>query len=232
MEERICRCRIGKLHCCWVAGVGRSYLGWRRQDRCDQRCNRAAFRFQREGSWSPPKWQLMIFGNKTPTSKSSCFMPITRTSRTSGLRLSGGNRWFDVDGVDVVTDVGNSAVGLALQTVIRDKNKIAIYTSVASHRVDRQAVRENRFCMAPRFLHSGGWPSEVSRRPGTGHLVLRRGGLCVRQEYGGGIAVSARACWRKVARRRLPSDGHCRLQFVPAASSGLRRQGRGVLECR
>jgi branched-chain amino acid transport system substrate-binding protein len=41
-------------------------------------------------------------------------------------------KWFDVDGVDVIADVGNSAVGLALQTVIRDKNKIAIYTSVAS----------------------------------------------------------------------------------------------------
>ena len=41
-------------------------------------------------------------------------------------------RWFDVDGVDVIADVGNSAVGLALQTVIRDKNKIAIYTSVAT----------------------------------------------------------------------------------------------------
>ncbi len=40
-------------------------------------------------------------------------------------------RWIDVDGVDVIADVGNSAVGLALQTVIRDKNKIAIYTSVA-----------------------------------------------------------------------------------------------------
>jgi branched-chain amino acid transport system substrate-binding protein len=41
-------------------------------------------------------------------------------------------KWFDVDGVDVITDVGNSAVGLALQTVIRDKNKIAIYTAVAT----------------------------------------------------------------------------------------------------
>ena len=41
-------------------------------------------------------------------------------------------KWFDVDGVDVIADVGNSAVGLALQTVIRDKNKIAIYTSVAT----------------------------------------------------------------------------------------------------
>lgn len=41
-------------------------------------------------------------------------------------------KWFDVDGVDAIADVGNSAVGLALQTIIRDKNKIAIYTSVAT----------------------------------------------------------------------------------------------------
>jgi branched-chain amino acid transport system substrate-binding protein len=41
-------------------------------------------------------------------------------------------KWFETDGVDVVADVGNSAVGLALQNLIRDKNKIAIYTAVAT----------------------------------------------------------------------------------------------------
>jgi branched-chain amino acid transport system substrate-binding protein len=41
-------------------------------------------------------------------------------------------KWFDVDGVDAIADVGHSGVGLALQTVIREKNKIAIYTSVAT----------------------------------------------------------------------------------------------------
>jgi len=41
-------------------------------------------------------------------------------------------RWFDVDGVDMVADVGNSAVGLAIQSQARDKNKIVIYTSVAT----------------------------------------------------------------------------------------------------
>lgn len=41
-------------------------------------------------------------------------------------------KWFDVDGVDVIADVGNSAVGLALQNLVRDKNKIAIYTAVAT----------------------------------------------------------------------------------------------------
>ena len=41
-------------------------------------------------------------------------------------------KWFDVDGVDMVADVGNSAVGLAIQTLARDKNKIVIYTAVAT----------------------------------------------------------------------------------------------------
>jgi len=41
-------------------------------------------------------------------------------------------KWFDVDGVDMAIDVGNSAVGLAIQSIARDKNKIVIYTSVAT----------------------------------------------------------------------------------------------------
>lgn len=41
-------------------------------------------------------------------------------------------RWFDVDAVDAVLDVGNSAVGLAIQSLVRDNNKIAMYAAVAT----------------------------------------------------------------------------------------------------
>ncbi|NNM74176.1 ABC transporter substrate-binding protein [Enterovirga aerilata] len=41
-------------------------------------------------------------------------------------------KWFDVDGVDMVVDIGNSAVGLAVQNIIRERNKIAIYSAVAT----------------------------------------------------------------------------------------------------
>ncbi len=41
-------------------------------------------------------------------------------------------KWFDVDGVDMVADVSNSAVGLAVQSLARDKNKIVIYAAVAT----------------------------------------------------------------------------------------------------
>ena len=36
-------------------------------------------------------------------------------------------RWFDVDKVDAVLDIANSAVALGVQSVIKEKNKIALY---------------------------------------------------------------------------------------------------------
>ncbi|KWT74699.1 MULTISPECIES: ABC transporter substrate-binding protein [unclassified Variovorax] len=36
-------------------------------------------------------------------------------------------RWFDVDKVDAVVDIANSAVALGVQSVIKEKNKIALY---------------------------------------------------------------------------------------------------------
>ena len=41
-------------------------------------------------------------------------------------------KWFEADGVDMIADVGNSAVALAVQNLVRDKNKIAIYTAVGT----------------------------------------------------------------------------------------------------
>lgn len=41
-------------------------------------------------------------------------------------------KWFDVDGVDMVADVGNSAVALAIQSIARDKNKLVIYSAVGT----------------------------------------------------------------------------------------------------
>ena len=41
-------------------------------------------------------------------------------------------RWFDVDKIDVVVDVSNSAVALGVQSVIKDKNKIALYGIVGT----------------------------------------------------------------------------------------------------
>uniref|UniRef100_UPI001D0DE902 ABC transporter substrate-binding protein n=1 Tax=Klebsiella pneumoniae TaxID=573 RepID=UPI001D0DE902 len=36
-------------------------------------------------------------------------------------------RWFDEDGVDVIVDIGNSAVALAVRELVQSKNRIALY---------------------------------------------------------------------------------------------------------
>ena len=41
-------------------------------------------------------------------------------------------RWFDVDKVDAVVDIANSAVALGVQGIIREKNKIALYGIVGT----------------------------------------------------------------------------------------------------
>ncbi len=41
-------------------------------------------------------------------------------------------RWFDVDKVDAVVDIANSAVALGVQSIIREKNKIALYGIVGT----------------------------------------------------------------------------------------------------
>jgi branched-chain amino acid transport system substrate-binding protein len=41
-------------------------------------------------------------------------------------------RWFDVEGVDAVFDVGNSAVALAVQAVARERNRPVFYAAAAT----------------------------------------------------------------------------------------------------
>ena len=41
-------------------------------------------------------------------------------------------KWFDSDGVDVIMDLPNSAVALAVQQIVKEKNKIALYATAAT----------------------------------------------------------------------------------------------------
>jgi branched-chain amino acid transport system substrate-binding protein len=41
-------------------------------------------------------------------------------------------RWFDIDGVDAIVDVPNSAVGFAVQSLAKDKKKISLFVGALS----------------------------------------------------------------------------------------------------
>lgn len=48
------------------------------------------------------------------------------------LGVTIAKRWFDVDKVDAIMDVSNSAVALGIQTVIKEKNKIGMYGAIGT----------------------------------------------------------------------------------------------------
>ncbi len=50
-----------------------------------------------------------------------------------GLNLA--RQWYDLDGVDVILDVPNSAIALAVNHLTREKRKLAIYANAATDRL-------------------------------------------------------------------------------------------------
>lgn len=54
-------------------------------------------------------------------------------------------RWYDNDGVEMITGIGNSAVALAVREVARDKGKIDISTSAAIKKLTNEACSPTGF---------------------------------------------------------------------------------------
>ena len=52
-------------------------------------------------------------------------------------------KWYEVDGVDAIMDVPNSAVALAVQQITREKDRIAIFSSPASSDLTGKACSPN-----------------------------------------------------------------------------------------
>ena len=51
--------------------------------------------------------------------------------------------WLDVDGVEAVVDVPNSAVALAVQQIVKDKNKVALFATAATTELTGRACSAN-----------------------------------------------------------------------------------------
>ena len=52
-------------------------------------------------------------------------------------------RWFDSEGVDALFDVPTSGIAMALQSVVKDKNKAMFVTAAASSELTGKACTPN-----------------------------------------------------------------------------------------
>src|ERR1044071_7504259 len=76
-------------------------------------------------------------------------------------------QWIDVDKVDVIVDVPNSGVALAVSQVIRDKNKVHLNTGAASSDLTGKAC-------SPNTVH---WLYDTwMLANGTGSAIVKTGG--------------------------------------------------------
>lgn len=76
-------------------------------------------------------------------------------------------RWFDTESVDVLVDVPTSATSLAVATVARDKNKVALFTASASSDLSGKAC-------TPNTVH---WTYDTwALSHGTGEAITKSGG--------------------------------------------------------
>jgi branched-chain amino acid transport system substrate-binding protein len=81
-----------------------------------------------------------------------------------GLNIA--RQWLDQDKVDVILDVPNSGIALAVSSLVKDKNKIAIYASAATDRLTEDSCNGHG-------LH---WPLDTySQTQGAARALIQQG---------------------------------------------------------
>jgi branched-chain amino acid transport system substrate-binding protein len=113
-------------------------------------------------------------------------------------------RWFDRDGVDMVTDLTNSAIAVAVQSLAREKHRIDLVTSTAT------TALTNKEC-SPYGVH---WTFDsYALSAGTAGALVSEGGkswFFITADYAFGANLEA------LARRRIESAGGTVLGHVLA----------------
>ncbi|HLX82208.1 MAG TPA: ABC transporter substrate-binding protein [Burkholderiales bacterium] len=98
-------------------------------------------------------------------------MPITLVSADHQNKPEVGStrvrEWFDRDGVDMVTDILNSGVGLAVAKVAGEKHKVAINVGAASTRLSNEDCN-------PYSIHYA--YDTYALANGTGKAIVKQGG--------------------------------------------------------
>lgn len=120
-------------------------------------------------------------------------------------------RWIDEDGVDLVMDLGSSAAAIAVQNIVRDKNKIIIVTGAASSEITGRFCNPNSFHWGyDTYMQSAAVAAELTRQGGNTWFFLTA-------DYAFGHALEADA------RRKIEENGGRVLGSVrhPANSNDL-----------
>ena len=134
-------------------------------------------------------------------------------------------KWYDVDGVKMITGLGTSSVALAVRKVAQEKGMIDINTGAASADLTGPACSET----------GAHWVYDTySLAHVTGEAMVKAGGdswYFLTADYAFGHALErdvsevVKAAGGKVLGAVTPSAQHAGLLLLPAAGPGLQGQG-------
>ncbi len=118
-----------------------------------------------EGSAVAARMAAAEFGNEIDGAPIEIIVADHQNKADLGSTIA--RQWIDTEAVDVITDVPNSAVALAVQEVTRDKNRIFLMSGPASTRLTGDA------CAATGFH----WMYDTyALAVGTGRAMVEEGG--------------------------------------------------------
>ncbi len=149
------------------------------------------------------------------------------------LAVSIARQWFDRDGVDMLLDVPTSSVALAVQSVVREKNKVYLNTGAASSALTGEQC-------SPNFVS---WNYDTFMlAKSTGGAMVKAGGdswyfLTADYAFGKQLqsdtsALVAKSGGKLLGQALYPFPGTTDFSSSPGAGAGQRRQGAGTGECR
>jgi branched-chain amino acid transport system substrate-binding protein len=82
-------------------------------------------------------------------------------------------RWLDQEGVDVITDLGNSAVAIACQTIVKEKNKVIIISEASSSDLTGKFCNPHSFHWGyDTYMQSAGTATELTQQGGDSWFFL------------------------------------------------------------
>jgi ABC-type branched-chain amino acid transport systems, periplasmic component len=140
-------------------------------------------------------------------------------------------QWYDVDKVDVILDVPNSGVALAVNQITRDKGKALLVSGAATADLTGKAC-------SPNTIH---WTYDTwALANGTGNAIVKTGGdtwFFITADYAFGHAlerdveaVVIKNGGKVLGKVRHPPQ-HGRLLVLPAPGAGLQGQDRRARQC-
>ena len=140
--------------------------------------------------------------------------------------------WIDTDKVDVIVDVPTSSVALAVNEIVRDKNKVFLVSGAAASDLTGAEMHAQHHPLDLRHLGARQRHRPGDRQDRRRHLVLPHRQLRLRPRARARHRGGRREERRQGAGPGPPSVPGHGLLVVPAAGAGLEGQDHRARQCR